>query len=251
MQVSLREKSPVVHCITNQVVANFQANGLLAIGASPIMGDEEEEVSELVSISDVLSLNIGTLNNRTLESMLVAGKAANQKGIPVVLDPVGVGATRYRLDAIEKLLDVVKVDLIRCNTGELATLMQKDWHAKGVDAGEGVMDRKEVAMALAKQRKSLVVVTGEVDIVTDGTDLKTVTNGHISMTHVTGTGCLLSSVLGAHLALFQKDQVRLLAEALSEYGSAGEEAAKVSESAGTFARAFLDQLSERRWQYDF
>lgn len=250
MNVSIREKSPIVHCMTNKVVANFQANGLLAIGASPIMGDEEREVEELVTLSNVLSLNIGTLNERTYSSMLVAGRVANQIGIPVVLDPVGVGATRYRLQAVDRLLDEVKINLIRCNTGELASLMKKEWASKGVDSGNGQLDRKEEAMALARQKECIVVVTGEEDIVTDGSCLKTVRAGHVRMTTVTGTGCLLSSILGAHLALTSKNHVELLSSALYEYGASGEEAAEKTEFSGAFQQAFLDRLSARGWRYD-
>lgn len=250
MQLSVRERAPIVHCITNQVVANFQANGLLAVGSSPIMGDEEKEVAQLVSISDALSLNIGTLSERTLKSMLIAGKRANEEGIPIVLDPVGVGVSEFRREAVKKIMDVVKVDLIRCNTGELATLMGGDWISRGVDAGKGHIDRNDLAKKLAKQMRTLVVVSGEVDLVSDGQELYTVNSGDICMTRVTGTGCLLSSLLGAHLTLSKVGRLEILRDAVLEYGRAGEEAARISTSVGTFASAFLDQLSKKRWEYD-
>ncbi|MDZ5712840.1 hydroxyethylthiazole kinase [Jeotgalibacillus haloalkalitolerans] len=245
----LREKNPLVHCITNYVVANFQANGMLALGASPVMGDEEKEVEELASVADALSLNIGTLHQRSVNSMILAGRAANKKGIPVVLDPVGAGATSYRLSVIDEILIEVKITALRCNAGELATIMRKDWSAKGVDAGEGEGDLTELAVEAAKKYGFIVAVTGPVDIVTDGQIVHEIHAGHAIMSSVTGMGCLLSSVTAAFLTVDQSTDA--VAEAVQYYGEAGEKAARISDSPGSFKTAFIDamfSLNESRLQ---
>ncbi|SOC06045.1 hydroxyethylthiazole kinase [Ureibacillus xyleni] len=212
----IREKNPLVHCITNYVVANFTANGLLAIGASPVMADEVEEVEEMVSIASALLINIGTLNTRTLESMIKAGKKANELNIPVVLDPVGVGATTFRQLAVAKILKEVDIQLIRCNPGELASLAGVTWQAKGVDSGEGEMDVQTVAQQVASKFDCLVIVTGESDYLTNGEKEHWISGGHVLMTQVTGTGCLLSAICAATLAL-EGDPVSNLFETLTDY----------------------------------
>ncbi|TFE00506.1 hydroxyethylthiazole kinase [Jeotgalibacillus salarius] len=236
----VRKKKPLIHCITNYVVANFQANGLLSLGASPVMGDEVEEVEELASIADALSLNIGTLNQRSVKSMILAGKAANQKGIPIVLDPVGAGATRYRLSVIEQILNEVKISALRCNTGEFAAIMRKDWAAKGVDAGEGDADISDLAVQAAKKFKLIVAVTGATDVITNGKVVHEIKSGHAIMSSVTGMGCLLSSVTAAFLTV--EESADAVAKAMQFYGEAGERAAKVSLGPGSFKTAFIDTL---------
>lgn len=239
----VRAKKPIIHCITNQVVANFQANGLLALGASPIMGDELEETEELTSLADALSLNIGTLTQRTLDSMLISGKAANEKQIPVVLDPVGAGASHFRLSAVKQLLEQVDISLLRCNAGELAAIAGADWQAKGVDAGEGEADIERLAMEVARHFQMTVAVTGETDIVTDGNELKHIPYGSPAMTKITGMGCLLSAVTAAFLASVNGSPLATAAEALRFYGIAGEQTASISLSPGSFGINFLDTLS--------
>ena len=196
----IRLKSPLVHCITNYVVANFTANGLLAIGASPVMADEASEVEEMVSIANALLINLGTVNTRTKESMFLAGKKANALNIPVVLDPVGVGATTFRLQLARDILETVDISLIRCNIGELAAIAGVDWKAKGVDGGSGEMNLETVAVDVAKKHNCLVIVTGKSDLLTDGNKIIRITGGHKRMTEVTGTGCLLSAICSAALA---------------------------------------------------
>ncbi|MEK9198382.1 hydroxyethylthiazole kinase [Ureibacillus sp. 179-F W5.1 NHS] len=198
---SIRKKNPLVHCITNYVVANFTANGLLATGASPVMADEMEEVEEMVSIANGLLINLGTVNVRTLESMMIAGKKANELNIPVVLDPVGVGATKYRQRAIKDILEKVNVQLIRCNMGELATIAEVEWQGRGVDSGNGDMDLPTVAKQVAIKYNCLVAVTGSKDFLTDGYLEYWTVGGHELMTQVTGTGCLLSALSAAALTL--------------------------------------------------
>lgn len=239
----VRAKKPIIHCITNLVVANFQANGLLALGASPIMGDEREETADLTSLADALSLNIGTLTQRSLDSMLISGKAANEKRIPVVLDPVGAGASRFRLSAVKRLLDEVDTSLIRCNAGELAAIAGVDWQAKGVDAGEGEADIERLAVQVAQQFQLTVAVTGETDLITDGNKVNLVPHGSPVMANVTGMGCLLSAVSAAFLASASGTTLAAATEALRFYGIAGEKAATLSQAPGSFGIRFLDMLS--------
>lgn len=246
MIASLRTKQPVVHCITNHVVSNFQANGLLALGASPIMGDAPEEAEELALLADALSLNIGTLNKVTLNSMIVAGKAANSKGIPVVLDPVGAGATSFRLTAIHQLLEEVDITVLRCNAGELAAIAGANWQAKGIDAGQGNVDVTELALQTARKYKLIVAVTGETDIVTDGEAMVKIPYGTSLMSSVTGMGCLLSSVVAAFLATSLEEPMAATAEGLRFYALCGEKAAEVSQRPGSFQFAFLDELASRK-----
>lgn len=213
---SIRKKSPLVHCITNYVVANFTANGLLAVGASPVMADEVEEVEEMVSIANALLINLGTVNVRTLESMMIAGKKANELNIPVVLDPVGVGATKFRQQAIKQILNKVNVQLIRCNMGELATIAEVEWQGRGVDSGNGHMDLPKIAKQVAVQYDCLVAVTGSKDYLTDGYLEHWTVGGHELMTQVTGTGCLLSALCAATLAI-EGDQLSNLCELFMDY----------------------------------
>ena len=140
----VREKNPLIHNITNIVVANFSANGLLALGASPVMADAVEEVSDMAQVSNAVVLNMGTLNRETVEAMMVAGKSANQYGIPVILDPVGVGATSYRTEVAKRLLQEVKFAIIRGNAAEIANLIGEKWEIKGVDAGKSGGNVKEI-----------------------------------------------------------------------------------------------------------
>lgn len=243
MLEKLRAENPIVHCITNHVVSNFQANGLLALGASPIMGEAPEEAAELAALADAVSLNIGTLNSQSLNSMLIAGKTANELGAPVVLDPVGVGATEFRKNAVNKILEEVSVSVIRCNAGELAAIVGADWQAKGVDAGTGKENVGELARTAAKRYGLVVAVSGETDFVTDGEQLSEIRYGHKTMAAITGTGCLLSAVVAAFLAVYPKAHFEATAAAMRYYAIAGELASRQAEFPGEFQRAFLDRLA--------
>ena len=238
----IRSGNPIIHCITNHVVSNFQANGLLAIGASPIMGEAQEEVEELVAISRALSLNIGTLNKDTLGSMTLAGEQANKQGIPVILDPVGAGATAFRKQAVQKLLTEIDISVLRCNAGELAAIGGVEWASKGVDAGEGNIDLEELATRVAEEYNLVVAVTGETDIVADGSRMEKITGGTELMSSVTGMGCLLSAVMAAFTAVSPEDPTAAAIEALKFYGAAGEKAAATSGGPGSFRDTFLDVL---------
>lgn len=239
----IRNENPIVHCITNHVVSNFQANGLLAIGASPIMGEAPEEAAELASLSQALSLNIGTLHAESLKSMLIAGKTANRLGIPVVLDPVGAGASSFRKEAVREILDTVDVSVLRCNAGELAAVAGEQWQSKGVDAGEGLLDIKTLAVSTAKELGLIVAVTGKSDIVTDGKTVTTIPFGDPIMASITGMGCLLSSVVAACLAVQPENLLATVSNALRFYAIAGEKAGKTAVLPGDFQLAFINQLA--------
>lgn len=243
----VRNRNPLVHNITNVVVTNFTANGLLALGASPFMAYAHEEVADVAAMAVAVMLNIGTLDPYTVQSIKLAGQAANRAGVPVVFDPVGAGATAYRTAAALEIVAEVKVDIVRGNVAEVAHVIGENWQIKGVDAGGGAGDRKELALRAARKLGCIVVITGEQDILTDGTQLNTVTNGHILLTRVTGTGCLLSSVVAAFAAVVQDAERRLEAvtEAVACYGLAAELAAVDAggQGTGSFQTAFLNRLS--------
>ncbi|WP_336824039.1 hydroxyethylthiazole kinase [Sporosarcina sp. USHLN248] len=238
----LRNQSPLIHCITNIVVANFQANGLLALGASPIMADSIEEAAEVSALSSSTLLNIGTLNANTVESMIAAGGSANTYGRPVVLDPVGAGATAFRKRTVTRLLDELDIALIRGNAGEIAAIAGVEWTAKGVDAGNGSANIAAAAMDVANRHRCLVAITGETDIVTDGDKLIRVSGGHPIMTRITGMGCLLSAVTAAFLAVNVHTPIDAVAYSLAFYKKAGEVAAEHAAGPGDFAVHFLNAL---------
>ncbi|WP_040225997.1 hydroxyethylthiazole kinase [Bhargavaea cecembensis] len=238
----LRAERPLIHCITNIVVANFQANGLLALGASPVMADAPEEAGEMSAAASCTVLNIGTLRADSLLAMELAGRSAAGAGHPVVLDPVGAGATAFRKEAVQRILGNVDVKLIRCNAGELAAIAGEEWQASGVDAGDGEMDIPRVAEKVAIEKGCLVAVTGETDVLTDGRETVFISGGHPLLSKVTGAGCLLSAVCGAFLAAGPEDPFRAAETALRFYKRAGERAAGGAEGPGSFQSAFLDAL---------
>ncbi|MFJ7935237.1 hydroxyethylthiazole kinase [Sporosarcina sp. NPDC096371] len=238
----LREEQPLVHCMTNIVVANFQANGLLALGASPVMADAVEEAAEIASVSSCTVLNIGTLKQDTVKAMLLAGKSANAHGKPVILDPVGAGATAFRKASVLEILDEVVLTLIRCNAGELAAIAGVKWQSKGVDAGQGDVDVKALAEEVAVRYHCIVAVTGAVDIVTDGNKTISITGGHPLLSKITGAGCLLSAVAGAFLAVEHENELEAVATALTFYKKVGELAAEKAAGPGDFAVQLLNAL---------
>lgn len=237
----IRERRPLIHNITNYVAAPLQANGLLAIGASPLMADDASEVAEIVQIIDGLLINIGTLNTKTVEAMLIAGKAANERGVPIVLDPVGVGVSTLRKNTVKQLLETIHFSLIRCNVGELASIANVSWTQKGVDSGDGDMDIAKEAQKVANAYNCLVIVTGERDLLTDGNIVEWVEGGHVQMTEVTATGCLLSSICTATLTL-DGDPIQNLWDALDGYKLVATHAYAESSYLGNFGRAILNEL---------
>lgn len=241
----IREQNPLIHNITNIVAAHFSANGLLALGASPLMSANVEEMHEVPKISQGLVLNIGTLIGKELDAMLLAGKTANEVGIPVILDPVGVGATSYRRNTVQTLLSEVKFAAIRGNAGELATIAGIDWQAKGVDAGQGGGDLVEIAKTVAKNYRTFAVISGKTDVISDGCRTALLNNGTPMFPKITASGCLLSAVCTAFLSVAEKENYfEALIEACSTYAIAGELAAENLQPTqfGSFYINFLDQL---------
>jgi len=243
----VRQQNPLVHNITNVVVTNFTANGLLALGASPFMAYAHEEVADVAAMAGAVMLNMGTLDEYTLQSIMLAGQSANRAGVPVVFDPVGAGATAYRTKAARQVTEQMQVDILRSNIAELAHVAGAEWNIRGVDAGAGEGDRVKLAQQSAQQLGTLVVVTGQQDIVTDGQTTLIISNGHELLTRVTGAGCLLSSVVAAFAAVSGGREYWLpaAAEALAFYGVAAEIAAKLTAEQGTgsFQVELINQLS--------
>lgn len=173
----LRQNSPLVLNITNIVVSNYVANGLLSLGCSPIMSNAIEEMDELPAICQALVINIGTLTKDQIEAMIKAGKCANKNNTPVVLDPVGVSATTFRQETVQTLLSEIKFDLIRGNAGEIAYLADVNWAAKGVDAGSGEGDLSKIAKDVASKYNCIVSISGETDFISDGVKVAKIENG--------------------------------------------------------------------------
>lgn len=225
---NVKGKSPLVHHITNYVTVNDCANITLAIGGSPVMAEDINEVCEMVSISSSLVINIGTLNSTSIKSMMLAGKRANELNIPVILDPVGAGATSYRTDTAKRIIEEVKISVIRGNLSEIKTLYGIEAKTKGVDVcasvyvdGNELMQVKEMAKALASKLNTVIAITGAVDIITDGKTLYSVENGHKIMSKVTGTGCMCTSLIGSCLGLGDNNLIATLAGVVT-MGIAGE-----------------------------
>ncbi|WP_086349368.1 hydroxyethylthiazole kinase [Candidatus Enterococcus clewellii] len=242
----IRKQNPLIHNITNIVVANDSANGLLAIGASPFMSSAPEEMEEVAALASATVLNTGTLSAEQLEAMRLVGKRANELGKPVVIDPVGVGATTFRKREIGRLLTEINPTLIRGNAGEIAALADIEWQSKGVDAGKGSADLVMAAEITAKKYQTIVSVSGETDIVTDGTTTYFVDNGTPFFTAMTGAGCLLSCVCGAFLAADATKSLEAVVVANCSYAIAGEVAAADLNglSVGSFRTNLLDILSQ-------
>ena len=197
MMRKVRETCPLVHHITNYVTVNDCANICICAGGSPVMTDAEKDVPDMVKLSSAVVLNIGTLNDRTIDSMLLAGRTANSLGVPVILDPVGVGATPYRTETAWRILDNVKVAVIKGNHGEISVLAGSGGKVRGVDSVSGSDDTASAARELALRTGAIVAATGPVDYVSDGRTVVTLRNGSEFMGTVSGTGCMLGAYVGA------------------------------------------------------
>ena len=246
---AVRTQSPLVHNITNYVVMNNTANALLAIGASPVMAHWVSEMEEMTAIASALVINIGTLDDKWIEGMLAAGKAARRRGIPIVLDPVGAGATSQRTEAAMKIIEECHPTIIRGNASEIMALVDAGVKSKGVDSSASSDDALESAKRLAADTGSVVVISGEVDYITNGTDVNTVEGGNPIMTSVTGMGCTSTSIVGAFAAVVSNPMVAATA-AMAVMSLAGERAAEYSRGNGSMQVNFLDELcnltSEKR-----
>jgi hydroxyethylthiazole kinase len=239
---ALRARKPLVHQITNYVVMNETANATLAIGALPVMAHAPEEVEEMAAAAGALVLNIGTLSTPWIEAMLLAGKAANAAGVPVVLDPVGAGATGFRTETAKRILSEVRVSVVRGNAGEVATLIGQQAEMRGVDSLGAGSPAEEIARLAALALGCVVAVTGPVDRVSDGERGLRVANGHQLLGVVTGTGCMSTAMTGCFLATKPDAPLEAAAEALAAFGVAAEDAAAGANGPGSFHVALYDAL---------
>lgn len=238
----VRSRRPLVHNITNWVVTNVTANALLSLGASPVMAHAHEEAADMARLAQALVLNIGTLTPYTVEAMRLAGLAANSAGVPVVLDPVGYGATELRTSATRELLSAVKCTVIRGNAAEVAGLGGLPADIQGVDA-RGAAPGAAAAVEVARQFGLTAAVTGATDYVSDGERTVKVDNGHRWLTLVTGSGCMASALVGAFAAV-EPDPVLAAAAALTCFGVAAELAAEGAGGPGSFAVRLIDRLHD-------
>jgi hydroxyethylthiazole kinase len=239
----IRQTAPLIHNITNYVVMNSSANILLAVGASPVMAHCKAEVAEMTAMAGALVLNIGTLQEDWVEAMIIAGKKANAAGIPVILDPVGAGATALRTAAVRQIMEACSITVLRGNASEIFSLVSADIKTKGVDSTLGLTEAGvAAAMRLANEKHCIVAVSGEEDCIVDGRQAYRVANGQALMTKVTGIGCGLSAVTAAFCAVADGDHLRATAAAFAFYGLCADLAIRESAKPGSFFVAFLDLL---------
>ncbi|MCL6598046.1 MAG: hydroxyethylthiazole kinase [Alicyclobacillus macrosporangiidus] len=250
----VRQERPLVHNITNLVVTNVAANGLLAIGASPVMAYAKQEVADMARIAGALALNMGTLDEDVVEAMRIAGQAANAAGVPVVFDPVGVGATPYRNEVAERLTEELKLAILRGNAGEIGVLLGAGGEVKGVDSQGAASGLPEAMRRYAGERGCCVIATGPTDYVTDGKRVWALSNGHPLMAAITGSGCVATAILGAFAAAAGRGQdatayAEAAVAALTCYNVAGELAADKAQGPGTFQAALFDALYHLDGEY--
>ncbi len=241
----VRNHNPLIHHLTNQVVMNFTANGLLAFGGSPIMAKEPLEMENMANIVDGMLINIGTLTQYDLQAMLIAGKIANQRNIPVVLDPVGVAATDFRKKAAKQLLTEIKFTAIKGNAGEMAFLVDIPWQTKGVESiDEDASKLVTIAKNVANKFNTIAVVTGKTDIISNGDHFLENNSGHHYLTKITGAGCLLGSLITASLVV-SNDYLQAISDTVHFYGLAAERTMSqhTVNGSGTFIPHFIDTLS--------
>lgn len=229
MLENVRKICPLIHNITNYVTVNDCANIVIACGASPIMADDKDEVEDITTICGGLNINIGTLNNRTIESMILAGKRANELNHPVVFDPVGAGASKLRTDTACRLLDEVKFTVIRGNISEIKTLCQGKGNTKGVDADvadkvteDNIDEVVAFAKAFSEKTGAVIAITGAIDIVADSNKAYVIRNGHTMMSSVTGTGCQLSAMTAAYVTANKDHPLEATVASVCAMGYAGE-----------------------------
>lgn len=237
----IRAKSPLIHNITNYVVMNNTANALLAIGASPVMIHAEEEVEDMAAIASALVINIGTISPPWVRGMFKAFAKAVSKGVPVVIDPVGAGATPYRTGTVRDLIRAGRPTIIRGNASEILALTDDRLKTKGVDSTAASDEALHAAQSIADASQCAVCVSGAVDYIVEGKRLLKVANGHPMMPKVTGLGCTASALCGAFAAVDQ-DPLTAAAKAMAVMGVAGEIAAEQSSGPGSLQMHFIDAL---------
>ena len=250
---NVRNTCPLVHNITNYVTVNDVANALLAIGGSPIMADDKNDVADITSICGGLNINIGTLNKRTIKSMFIAGKVANKLNHKVLLDPVGAGASKIRTKTAKKICKKIKLDAIRGNISEIKTLFYGNGTTKGVDAdvvdtvtNENLSESVKMAKSFASLTGSVIAITGAIDLVADGQKCYVIKNGNAKMSSITGTGCQLSAVMTAFLVANPDNALEACAAAVCAMGIAGEigmEHMQAGDGNSTYRNRIIDALA--------
>lgn len=239
--VQIRDRAPLVHNITNYVVMNSTANALLALGASPVMAHAEEEVADMVKLAGALVINVGTLSPPWVRAMHKAARQARELGVPIVLDPVGAGATPYRTETARQLVAAAAPTIIRGNASEIMALAAVSAATKGVDSTASSAAAVDAARQLSQAHHCVVCVSGATDYVIDGEDMAQVHNGHPLMPRVTGLGCTASALCGAFVAV-NRSALAATAHAMAVMGIAGEQAAEKAAGPGSLQMHFLDAL---------
>ncbi len=237
----IRKNAPLVHNITNYVVMNTTANALLAIGASPVMAHALPEVEDMAGIAGALVINIGTLSDPWIKAMFKAAKRAKQRQIPIIIDPVGVGATQYRTRTARELIQASAPSIIRGNGSEIMALCEQDQTTKGVDSTSASDQAIDSARSLAREFDCVVCVTGEIDYIVSQGAMIQVKNGHAMMPRVTGLGCTATALCGAFAAINQNFD-KAAAHAMAVMGIAGEMAGQNAPGPGSFQVNFIDSL---------
>lgn len=237
----VREMRPLVYHITNAVAANLVANATLAVGASPVMAPSPEESREMASLADAVVLNLGMPSRQTVRAMVLAGRAANARGVPVIFDPVGAGSTSFRSAVAARILKEIRVSVVRGNAAEIAFLVGIPSRVRGVESVATCENPGRLALLAARKLGTVVALTGPVDYVSDGRRLAAVKNGDPVMTEMSGSGCVVSALVGAFCAAAD-DFFLASAAALAYAGVAGELAARQANGPGSFQTAWLDGL---------
>ncbi len=242
----LREKKPLVLCLTNYVTMDLMANSLLALGAAPLMCESIDEIEELVNISNALYINIGTLNQVFIERTLFAAQVANSLNKPVILDPVGAGASTLRTSAALRLLPLANI--VRGNASEIISLSGANSSTKGVESMHLVEKAMNIGSSLAKDLKKIIVITGPEDYVTDGTQSQTLPFGSSLMPLITGMGCTLTAVISA-FASTNPNYFQAAVYATAYFGLCGQLAQQHSQVPGFFRQTFINNLFHPDWNY--
>lgn len=237
----VRRKAPLVHNITNYVAMNLTANALLAVGASPVMAHAPEEVEDMVNIASALVINIGTLSGHWVEAMFKAAHQAKKKGIPIIYDPVGAGATPYRTRTIRELIQAVPPTIVRGNASEIMAVAGGQAKTKGVDSAAATEAALDSARHISEQQDCVVCVSGETDYIVDNKGMAMIKNGHVLMPKITGLGCTASALCGAFAAV-NPDYFAATTAAMAVMGIAGEIAAEKAQGPGSLQVHFLDTL---------
>lgn len=235
----IHAEKPLLHHITNLVVMNDTANVTLHVGALPVMTHDEEEMEDMVSLAGALVINNGELGWH--QAMIQAGLEANRRGIPIVLDPVGAGATPARTNRNRRLLETLSIQIVRGNAGEIGILSGMGGQVKGVESVGPSDNAAAVVRQMARSYRTVAAITGKRDVISDGERTLGVDNGHSWLPTLTGTGCMATTVVAAFAAV-ERDYLLAAAGALATYGLAAELAAPQARGPASFKVAFLDQL---------